>query len=406
MIILPDRNILRPKFLPPLPVEQWRTPSRAQPKDQLGHDALTTRFRVRALTHDGLPRWVAWFDDREDFDAFLDAIAWDTLKQQRELWDLPNETWMPGYGWGNVGWRPDLGEGLLYDFATVQFIGSGTSYSVPADCKGVQSGSGEFIDAMGAGGSGAAVSQVSTGKASGAGGGAWSRVTNTPLTPNGSVTIQIGAGGAALNPGANVQSSGNAGTDTWFNGANLAASVVGAKGGGGGVSGGTAAAGGAAASGTGATKRSGGASGAVTNTFGFASSGGGGAAGISADGNASAANSTQSSATAGGAGDGGSGGAGGSAGGATGGGGGTGTEYDGSHGSGGGGGGGFQAAAGAAAGGASGQYGGASGGAACPQSTGATTPAGFQGLIVVSYIPRFSAIVPRRPPMRFFRRSF
>lgn len=193
------------------------------------------------------------------------------------------------------------------------------------------------------------------------GGGAYSAITNLTLTPGTSVTFAIGAGGA----------SGVTGGDTWFNGASLAASSVGAKGGvdSGGSSGG---AGGAAASGIGTTKFSGGNGGGIGS---LNPGGGGGAAGLNGNGVAGSSGGV-SLGGAGGAGDNGSGGAG-SAGVAS----GTaaagspGTEY-GTAGSGGGGGGSITGT-----GGAGGNYG-AGGGATISGDGGGV---GAPGLIVITY---------------------
>jgi hypothetical protein len=125
------------------------------------------------------------------------------------------------------------------------------------------------VECIGAGGAGLDTAAAST-NCTGGGGGAYALSTAVSIALNTTVTIQIGAAGSA---------SGAAGTDTWFNGATLAASSCGAKGG----SGATAAAGGAGGSGAacvfsgaGSTSFSGGAGGAAGAT---GSSGGGGAGG-------------------------------------------------------------------------------------------------------------------------------
>lgn len=417
MIILPERGALRSKFLQPIADREWRPPSQAQEKNCFGHENQT-RFRVRALTHDGVPRWIGIFDDRADFDAFMLAIAGDTLKWDRALWDLPNETWMPGYGWGNVGWRPDLGEGLLYDFVTTSFITSGTSWSVPADCSGVSGQSGEFIDTIGAGGSGA---YRFTGNTNGGGGGAWSRITTLSLTPSGSVDIGVGAGGSG-GSGTSGSRAGVAGGDTWFNNAVFASASVGAKGGGGGTSAATfsnaaAVSGGAAASRPNSGSTSGNSGGGVavqTGTFVTnRGSGGGGAAGPNGNGNAATTvTGSSGQGTNGGSGDAGSGGSVGSGvsntAGGTGGTGGNGAEYDASHGSGGGGGGaGNHTTVGNSTGGYPGAYGAGSGATGNTGGGGtATVRGGGAGLIVVSYVPVLKAMPPFRRSPRFFTRSF
>lgn len=393
MIILPDQHIPRAKILLPIPDADWRSPSQSQPKNMFGHENQT-RFRVRALTHDGMVRWVGWYDDRDDFDAVLWAIANNTLRFQREIWDLTNETWMPGYGYSNVGWRPDFAD-LIYDFVTTVFITSGTSTVIPADCFTVGTGS-EFLDCIGAGGSGGAF-RGGASRASGAGGGAWARAQSITLTPNSTVTIQVGAGGPSVNS-SGTATNGNSGTDTWFNGASFAASVCGAKAGILGPAAGantTGGAGGAEAScrgGSGGSTtnpgtsfaRSGGKGADCSNSG--TGGGGGGTGGPSGNGVAGTNNATLNSGSGGGAGDNGSGGAG-SAGG-TGGGssnGGAGTEYDSSHGSGGGSGGCFVSSGGTS--GAGGVYGAGSGGSSGNVSGTSTSSKGGDGLIVLRYTP-------------------
>jgi hypothetical protein len=84
MIILPDKNIPRAKFLMPVHSKEWRTPSLAQPKDVFGNENVT-KFRINAKSNDGVVVWSGWFDDREDFDAFLHAIVLGTLKSKTTL---------------------------------------------------------------------------------------------------------------------------------------------------------------------------------------------------------------------------------------------------------------------------------------------------------------------------------
>jgi hypothetical protein len=139
------------------------------------------------------------------------------------------------------------------------FIVSGTSWTVPTDWNSANN----TVETIGAGGGGQTANGSYAG--SGGGGGAYSKITNLSLTAGSSITIQVGTGGSA----------GIAGGDTWFNGASLAASSVGAKGGGGGGDG-SGGAGGAASSGVGTTKYNGGNGGTDTaNPYG--AGGGGGA---------------------------------------------------------------------------------------------------------------------------------
>lgn len=52
MIILPDKNIPRAKFLMPQHKSEWRTSSQAQLKDQFGNENVKM-FRVVARLRDG-----------------------------------------------------------------------------------------------------------------------------------------------------------------------------------------------------------------------------------------------------------------------------------------------------------------------------------------------------------------
>ncbi len=173
------------------------------------------------------------------------------------------------------------------------YITSGTTFNAPGDWPGTA----DTIECIGGGASGGGSSNQ---PGTGGGGGAYSKATSIAVS-NGA-TMQVGAGGAAPGTGAN----GNDGTDTWFNGANLAASSCGAKGG---TKGNWAAnstaggVGGASASGVGSTKYSGGDGGA--NLGGNrAGNGGGGAGGP----NGAGKNGGNSAAGGGGAGGGGAGG--------------------------------------------------------------------------------------------------
>lgn len=141
---------------------------------------------------------------------------------------------------------------------TLTATGAGT-YTVPSNWNSGTLGPNPFANKIGcyAGGGGAT--------AYGAGGGAYSEVTNLALTAGASVPYSVAPGAAATVTG----------SDTWFNASTLAASSVGAKGGV--ACTGTSCAGGNAASGIGTTKFSGGAGG------GFGG-GGGGAAGPSGGG--------------------------------------------------------------------------------------------------------------------------
>jgi hypothetical protein len=299
------------------------------------------------------------------------------------------------------------------------FIVSGTSWAVPSDWSSTNT-----IETIGGGGGGSGGgSQPSTG----GGGGGYSAVSNLAGL-SGSLTVQIGSGG----------SSASAGGDSWFNGASLATSSVGAKGGAGGPTSASGGAGGPASGGVGTTKFPGGDGGGVNaahngggggggaagpngagqaggttaaGTAGEGGGGGGGAGGGSStpgaantataggnggnaqDGTAGGAGGTSAS-TSGGNGSHGSGGGGGfrnPPGNQFGGTGGNGIEWDPSHGAGGGGGGaGENFAGGIGTGGNGGNYGGGGGGGGYFNGTSGT---GAQGIIVITYTPASAATV-------------
>ena len=381
-------------LLPEVPRWEWRASSQAQKKDQFGNENQT-RFSLTARLADGHIAWRGWFDDRDDSDAFLWALARATLLYERELWDLPTPSWRPG-----------IGEQVWYQFLTTTFIvstsASNQTDSVPSDWNSGNNNI-DVIASGASGGVGVATGGSASAASSGGGGGAWSRQTNVTLTPSGTATFFLNVGGAAVSQsGSTGTVAGNVGPDSWYNGTTLAGSSVGAKGGVGGagnILGSliTGSAGGAAASGVGASKNSGGASGnSQVLATGSAASGGGGAGGLNAAGTASAAAST--TVTAGGQGDGTSGGAGGAGGtSANGTAGSIGTEYDASHGSGGGGGGAKTAQG--FSGGTGGNYGaGGGGGSGTATSPATTSGAGKQGMIVKQYTPA-SALLDSMMPM-------
>jgi hypothetical protein len=136
------------------------------------------------------------------------------------------------------------------------FIVSGTSWTVPTDWNSANN----IVETIGGGGGGQTANAAYAG--SGGGGGAYSKITNLSLTAGSSITIQVGTGGAAGTPGG----------DTWFNGASLAASSVGAKAGDGGGDG-SGGAGGAASGGIGTVRYDGG-NGGTNNTNPYGGAGG------------------------------------------------------------------------------------------------------------------------------------
>lgn len=265
MIVLPDRSISRAKFLVEVPKRQWMTPSVTPERDECGnHDK--TLFRVRGRLSDGYIVWTGWFECREDFDAFLWAVAQGNLNQQPALWRLPTPEW-----------RSDIGEQITFDFATTDYrtTGAGTdqTYTRPADWN--DENNNVQLIAGGSGGSRGAT--TGTPGRGGGGGGAYSRAIN--ITIGAAPAYRIGAGGAGA---ATVSTAGGTGGDSWFNGTALGAASVSAQGsvgtlGQGGVTGGQA------ANGLGSTKFNGGNGGNGQATNG-AGGGGGGAGGATAAG--------------------------------------------------------------------------------------------------------------------------
>lgn len=351
MIILPERGTPRGKFLLPQRPLEWRQPS--QRRSTFGIENVT-RFNVAARLHDGAVVWRGWFDDREDFDAFLYALSCGSLIYERELWKLPNPYW------------PGLGTDVLYDFNTNRVItslsGANQTDVVPLDWNNGNNS----IEVIASGGSGSANGITNDG-AGGGGGGAYSKAVNVSL--GATADFFLNDGGSFRNASAGTNLNGFAGSDAWYNGATFGTASVAAVGGNGGNA--IGAAGGDAASGTGSTKTSGGNGGTGASS---SASGGGGAGGPNGDG-VSSSNASGGTNTAGGSGDAGSGGAGGAVGGGNG---GDGTEFDGLRGSGGGGGGADTP------GGDGGLYG-AGGGGAQRDALGATSGNGAQGVIFITY---------------------
>lgn len=229
--------------------------------------------------------------------------------------------------------------------------------------------------------------------ASGAGGGEYGITTNFNFATPGTTTFQyqIGQGGTAVNPtvGAVVNTAGNNGTDSWFNGATQAGATLGAIHGNGGGTGTNPAGGAGGTGGVGTTHFAGGRGGNITGSASNISSGAGGAGGNTAIGSNGTDNATAGTSSTGGAG----GATGGGSGGAiSGGAGGAGTNFDATHGAGGGGGGRSAGLNSSVAGGAAGLYGAGSGGcsntgAGGNASTRATTPVGGIGIVVLTWTP-------------------
>lgn len=188
---------------------------------------------------------------------------------------------------------------------TVIVLTSGTSWSVPADFSSTNQ-----IETWGDGGASASVLASDTGNGGGGGSGSYSSISNVAGL-SGSISIGIGQGG--VGPASGADTTGGAGTGTWFNGTSIASSTVSSNGGLGGTPTGGAGAGvggaGGSTTGTNGTTKFAGSSGGSGGT-GNAAGGGAGAPGPSGTG-AAGANGTGSAGGNGGTGDGGSGGAGG-----------------------------------------------------------------------------------------------
>ena len=378
MMILPDRRISRARFLIPVPKREWMPSSQAIPLDDLGNKVIRTRFRLRARAHDGHVVWCGWFHDREDADAFLFALACDSLRIERNLWRLPTPAW-----------HPDLGEGLVYDFVTQTALtttGSNQTYTSPSDWDN----SANSIEAIGGGATGGIGG--AGGHYTGGGGGAYSKITDFSFASPGTTTATYRIGASVTGATTTTSSATSAGTNgnpTWWNDTtnpgvgtdNTKCSAAGGSAGAAGTASRNGGAGGATTASWGQTKFAGGRGGNLTGGSGTGGSGGGGAAGPGgAGGNGGDSTSTSTVATDGGQGGNGSGGAAGTSGsGGTAG--GDGTDLDGVNGSGGGGGG---RSTGGTVGWAGGNYGGGSGG---NRNTPSTAGDGIQGIILVTYTP-------------------
>lgn len=377
MIILPDRKISHSKILKPVLKREWKTSSVAQRKDEFGNENRTC-FKLKARLNDGFTKWTGWFEDRDDFDAFLWSLVKGTLKYERELWDLslPN-------------WDPDIGKNVTYEFATVTILttsGSNQTYTSPSDWNN----SDNSVQCIGGGASGGGYNVGNNGKGTGGGGGAYSKITNFSFATPGTTTATYRVG--ALVNGTN-NAAGTNGNSTWFNntvnpGNGTTNSQCSAAGGSGGLRGTTSTNGGAGGSTSaswGQTKYAGGRGGNLTGTpLGSTAnqgSGGGGAGGPNGNGN----NGEDSAGTGGGITDGGDGGAGfGGAGGVFGLAGSAGNDLGNGVGSGGGGSG---VASITIQGASGGSYGGGGGGICRGDPNQAIGGNGRQGIIVITYVP-------------------
>ena len=362
MIILSSQ----PKVLPFVPKWEWMTSSQAQPKSEFGHENHT-RFKIVARLNDGHPVWTGWFDDRNDADAFLYAVALGTLNQQPALWSLALPNWAPAYG-----------EQVTFYFATVTYITATatTSYTTPSTWT-----TGNTIECIGGGGGGGNGQSDSSG-GTGGGGGGYAKGPALNIGASKTVTINIGTGGNQNVTGGN----------TYFNGTSLATSSVGASGGARGFpNSATVGIGGQASAAIGATIAFSGGDGGGRS---YGGGGGGGAAGKNGAGGVGVYSSSAKGGN-GGQGDNSTGGAGGigdtTGAGATAG--SAGTEFQaspaiGSGGGGGGGGGDANISAGAAGG----NYGAGGGGGGQTTGSGSNGGAGKQGFMVITYGLAYSAL--------------
>lgn len=406
MIILPDKNIPRSRVLMPLARGKWQSPSITQAKDYYGRPDVLL-YCLTARGHDGGITWQGWFEDREDFDAFIEASLLGSLKTQKQLWSLckpswnadilaysyevkcvqflcanagEKQTWIVPEDWSNIGpfIFPAIQsyDELLAFTTTPTYFTSGTSDTVASNWTNTNT-----AECIGGGGGGANGFNTN-----GGGGGAYSKTTNiTSLSPGGSVSYAVGSGGTG-GAASTISIAGNAGSDSNFVNTSTLLAKAGSGGTGGGAGGG---AGGLASSGVGSTKYNGGTGGAWSSGV-YAGGGGGGAGGPSGAGNNGTAGVGQGNGGAGGSGGAGSGGAGGTPAAGVGGAGGNGTDLTSPYGSGGGGAGGYGSASVGYAGGAGGNYGGGGGSGGYNPPTVPVGGNGIQGVIKITYTPSIS----------------
>ena len=119
MIILPDKNIPKSKILLPVQKKMWRQSSQRSGLFQIENNII---FKVSAKLNDGYTVWRGWFHDRNDADEFLFSLINGSLPFERKIWDTFDETWHHIHGFSKLGWRPDLGENLHYDFHVQTFL--------------------------------------------------------------------------------------------------------------------------------------------------------------------------------------------------------------------------------------------------------------------------------------------
>ena len=201
MIILPDKNIARAKYLPPMLRCEWQA---------FGGDANIhfQTWLAQAYRADYSMVWQGHFEDREDADEFMAALISGVIKHDRYLRQLP--VYCPDFD-------PDMLRDPSIQYNMVTNLGIGPSsgvWSAPGDCYGFRSRAGEFIDCIGPGGG--AGSGAPSRNSTGGGGGGFARRIDLALTPGTGVSFNVGSGGA----GAATTATGAAGaggtSDTWF----------------------------------------------------------------------------------------------------------------------------------------------------------------------------------------------
>jgi len=393
MIILPDRNIARAKYLTPLHYKQWRPPIWWEGRET--GNVLGVYFIVQAFRSNGEMVWKGWFEDREDADEFMYSVVTANIRQDRYIQRLPQK--MP---WSEGGIDPTwlYEEGIFYNLVSLGAIGPSTAnWTVPGDCYGFRSRAGEFCDVIGPGGGGGA--GCSGASAAGGGGGGWARIYSYAMSPGQAYTYVISAGAAGADVDAYNGTSGvGAGAaGTWF----ISSGVLYCTGGGGGNYANGQTTGGAGGGGVaGAIGYTGGRGGTSAN-YPY-SGGGGGGGGCGPNGNGSQGGDgggAQYAQTAGGNGNGnqiGGGGAGGAAG--------ANGNWYGPWGPGGGGGGARPLSStvnGRMYGGPGGHYGGGGGGVAGPGGNAGSRAiggAGGGGLLVYAYEPTATIVVSSVTP--------
>lgn len=392
LIIKPYETLVLPKTRR----LEWREPSARRTLDGIEN---RTWFSLNAFTSDGVRFWRGWFEDYDDADAFMIALARHkcsgdimpaSIRRLPVASTYPHtfvvQSWWPARYEGE--WRPEFKElPLSYQFLTQEFLtsptGSNQTWNRPANFDQASS----LFAAIGGGASGSSGFQTGNCNCTGGGGGSYGAIT--AFAAGATETYQIATGGAAVSrtAGSNGITAGNGGGDTWIGDTAFATADVGGEGGtaGGGAASNTTttASAGGTTGGPGTTEFAGGASGRKTaSATGRSATGGGGGAGPSGAGGQGVDVAT-SIASAGGTANNGT-----TAGGAVGAAGNNGSEWT-------------SAGSGSASGGqvgtnatslAGGLYGGASG-SSCSNSGNANTGAGGQGIVYIEFTPQGGGIM-------------